>query len=128
MSSQASAAAPLTFEQFWKWLNSHRNCLVRAGSGDVMLFDHEMLHWDFFDEPEGEAVCQLIAGKALVGELVIERSEVLFVQASVDLDDPQRGHWMFECMAGGGGESVPLASFVLVHGMETPAGHAMLKH
>src|SRR5512140_1702468 len=101
MSTSATQASPLTFEQFWRWLQEHRNCLVRCGAGDAALFDHEALHWDFFDEEDGRAVCQVIFGKALIGELVIERSEVLFVQAQPDPEDPARNHWLFECVGGG---------------------------
>lgn len=124
----SATASPLTFDAFWRWLMDHRNCLVRAGSGDVMLMDHELLHWDFFDEDGGRAVCQLIFGKGLVGEVVIERSEVLFVQASPDVENPQSGHWLFECIGGPREDSYPLYAFVLSHGMESTQSHPVLKH
>ncbi len=128
MPSSTTGAAPLSFDLFWKWLQDHRNCLVRAGAGEAVLFDHESLHWDFFDEDDGRAVCQLISGKALVGELVVERSEVLFVQSSLDPEDPSRGYWVFECLGGPRDESFPLYHFVLTHGMEGAQGHQLLKH
>ena len=53
---------------------------------------------------------------------------MLFVQSSVDLDDPQRGHWLFECMGGPAEQNSALYSFVLVHGMEASQGHQLLKH
>jgi len=96
----SSTATPLTFDQFWRWLLEHRNCVVRAGAGDVALMDHELIHWDFFDEEDGRAVCQAILGKSLVGELVVERSEVVFVQASPDVETPNSGYWVFECIGG----------------------------
>jgi hypothetical protein len=126
--SSRTVAAPLTFDQFWRWLQEHRNCVVRAGSPDVMLMDADLLHWDFFDEEDGRAVAQLILGKALVGEVVVERSEVLFVQASPDVEAAQSGHWVFECFGGPREDAYPLYVFVTTHGMEAVQGHQALKH
>ena len=81
-----STPAPLTFDLFWTWLQDHSNCVVRAGAGEMSVFDHEALHWDFFEEDDGRAVCQAILGKVLVAEIVIERTDVLFVQTSPDLE------------------------------------------
>lgn len=129
MPSTTSTAAPLTFDAFWRFLTDHRNCLVRAGAGDTVLLDHESLHWDFFDEEDGRAVCQLVLGKALVGELVMERSDILFVQASPDVETPGQGYWLFECMGGPKDETYPVYHFVLSHGLEgTQASHQGLKH
>lgn len=125
---QSTPTQPLTFDQFWRWLMDHRNCVVRAGTADVALMDNELLHWDFFDEEDGRAVCQAIVGKSLVGELVIERSDVLFVQAQPDLENPTSGYWAFECIGGPREESYPLYHFVLTHGMEGAQGHQVLKH
>ena len=76
-----------------------------------------------------EQVVQLIVGKNLVGELVIERSEVLFVQVQPDLEDPQRGAFIFDCIGGPRDESYTLYHFVMSHSMEGASGqHAMLKH
>jgi hypothetical protein len=126
--SSSSSAAPLTFDAFWRWLAEHRNCVLRVGSNDVMLMDNELLHWDFFDEDDGRAVVQAIVGKALVGEVIIERSDVLFVQASPDLEQPGSQAWNFELIGGSKDENYPLFSFLLTHGMEGAAGHQVLKH
>lgn len=124
----SAQAAPLTFDAFWRWLAEHRNCIVRVGTSDLMLMDHDQLHWDLFDEEDGRAVVQAILGKSLVGELLIERSEVLLVQASPDLENPSSGYWIFECLGGNGPENYPLFVFVLTHGMEQAQGHQVLKH
>ena len=126
--SSSSSAAPLTFDAFWRWLAEHRNCVLRVGSNDVMLMDNELLHWDFFDEDDGRAVVQAIVGKALVGEVIIERSDVLFVQASPDLEQPGSQAWNFELIGGSKDENYPLFSFLLTHGLEGAAGHQVLKH
>lgn len=128
MPSPTPSNAPLTFDQFWRWLQDHRNCLVRAGAGEVTLFDNDNVHWDFFDEPDGRAVCQVILGKSLVGELVVERGEVVMVQAQADVEDPQRNNWVFECIGGTKDDAYPLYYFVLTHGMEGAPGHQVLKH
>jgi hypothetical protein len=129
MSSSGTQAAPLTFDAFWKWLADHRNCIVRVGAGDSVLFDHELSHWEFLEEPDGRAVVQLLVGKALVGELVIERADVLFVQTQPDVEDPARGHWVFDCIGGPRDDSYPLYHVVVSHSMDgAPSQHAMLKH
>lgn len=129
MPPSSSTAAPLTFDAFWRWLGDHRNCVLRIGSNDVVLMDHELVHWDFFDEDDGRAVVQAIVGKALVGEVVIERADILFVQASPDLEQPGSQAWNFELIGGSKDENYPLFSFLLTHGMEgTSAGHQVLKH
>lgn len=124
----STASAPLTFDQFWRWLSEHRNCLVRCGTADMQLFDHESLHWDFFDEDGGQAIVQGILGKALVGELIVERADVVFVQGTPDVENPQSGHWVFECQGGKKEESYPLYVFVMAHGMEGAGAHQPLKH
>ena len=127
-SSSKSTAAPLTFEAFWRWLQDHRNCLLRVGSNDVVLMDHELVHWDFFEEDDGSAVVQAILGKSLVGEAIIERTDILFVQASPDLEAPGSQAWNFECLGGSREESYPVWSFLMTHGMEGAQGHQALKH
>lgn len=94
----------------------------------MAVFDHDSLHWDFFDEDDGRAVCQVLLGKALVAEIVIERSDVLFVQSSSDPEDPTRNAWVFECVGGTRDDNYPLFTFVMTHGIEGPQGHQTLKH
>jgi hypothetical protein len=129
MPTSSSTAAPLTFDTFWRWVQDHRNCVLRVGSNDVMLMDNEMVHWDFFEEDDGRAVVQAILGKSLVGEVVIERSEVLFVQASPEVDPAGSQAWNFELIGGNKEENFPLFSFLVSHGIEGGAGgHQVLKH
>ncbi len=128
MTISTATPAPLTFDAFWRFVSEHRNCVVRAGSGDTVLLDHELIHWDFFEEEDGRAVCQAILGKALVGEVVIERGDVLFVQSSPDVENPGQGYWQFDCMGGPKDETYPVYTFVLSHGMEGTSAHQGLKH
>ena len=128
MSSSEAQTAPLTFERFWRWISEHPNCVVRAGTGEATLFDFDDYHWEFHDEEDGHAIVGLIRGKNLVGELVVDKATVLFVQSSIDVEAPQSGHWMFELIGGNKDEPVGVAFFVVSHGMESTAGHQMLKH
>lgn len=129
MAPPTSTAAPLTFDAFWRWLQEHRNCLMRVGSSDLVLMDHELVHWDFFEEDDGRAVVQAILGKALLGEVLIERADILFVQASPDLEQAGSQAWNFELIGGSKEESYPLFTFLLAHGLEgQAAGHQVLKH
>jgi hypothetical protein len=129
--STTTQTTPLTFDAFWRWLQDHRSCVLRVGAGDAVLFDHELGHWELFEEPDNRAVVQLVMGKGLVGELVIERADVLFVQVHPDPEDPQRQAFVFDCIGGPREDSYPLYHFVLSHGMDGGPGgaqHSMLKH
>ena len=128
MSSSESQSAPLTFDRFWRWPGEHPNCVVRAGTREATLFDFEDYHWEFHEEDDGHAVIGLIRGKNLVGEIAIDKSQVLLVQASIDVEQPQSGHWMFEVIGGNKDEPAGVAFFVMSHGMESSAGHQILKH
>lgn len=90
--------------------------------------DHELIHWDFFEEDDGRAVAQAYVGKSLIGELVMDRAEILFVQASPDRENPTSGDWTFECIGGPREDSYPLYTLLLTHGFEGSPGHEVLKH
>jgi hypothetical protein len=128
MTTKEAHAAPLTFDRFWRWLMEHPNCIVRVGSDDCTLLDHDDFHWDFVEEEEGSAVVQLVKGKVLVGELVFSRRDVLFVQASVDVEHAAQGYWLFELIGGPKDESYTVAHVLMSHGMEQQQGHQVLKH
>ena len=76
-----SVATTLSFETFWRWLNAHVNCILRAGTPEAVLFDHEDFHWTVTDEDEHTKVVQVARGKELVGELVVFPAEITYVQA-----------------------------------------------
>ncbi len=40
----------LAFDEFWRWLVLHPNCIVRAGTADSVLYDDDDLHWHFANE------------------------------------------------------------------------------
>ena len=70
----------LSFEEFWSWLVRHPNCILRAGTQDAVLYDDEEFHWHFAVEGPDTPLVQVIRGKRLVGELLIARDRIAYVQ------------------------------------------------
>jgi hypothetical protein len=118
----------LSFDAFWRWLWEHSNCILRAGSADAVLFDHEEFHWVLADEEERRAVVQLLRGKSLVGELVIQSSEVREVTVGPDPETADRGHFLFELLTGPKEDPFTEYHFVLSHGLEGNLGHTGFRH
>lgn len=118
----------LPFERFWRFLKEHPNCIVEAGTATSSLFDFEDLHWGLIQEEDGRAVAQLVRGKNLVGEIIIDPAEVAYVGASPDAEGAARGQWVFEAMGGNRDQEYVVAYFVLNHGLEELAKHEVLKH
>lgn len=118
----------LTFDAFWQWLQDHPNCILRAGSADAVLFDHEDFHWMLLEEEDRRAVVQVIRGKNLVGELVVFGRDVQSVQVTPDPETGDRGHFLVELMDGGKGEPQSLYHFVMSHGVDQVLSHTQLKH
>ena len=89
-------ANPLTlpFEKFWGWLQAHANCILRAGTPDSVLFDHEDYHWHLASEDEATLIVQLVRGKELVGELILLANEVAYVQCN----QREGEDYVFECV------------------------------
>jgi hypothetical protein len=113
---QSGAAIP--FEEFWVWLKQHPNCLLRAGSTDTFLYDHENFHWQFEEDADRNPNVLLVFGKTVVGELLIDTQDVLFVQAMPDKDSEQPGQFVFEVIGGSREEPFPVYHFLLTHGLE----------
>jgi len=117
----------VSFDRFWRWLTEHPHCVLRVGCSECALFDHENFHWGFSEE-EGQALVQVFFGKQPIGEMVIERSEVVSVQASIDSEEADKGLWLFEVMAGSKEEPFVAWHFLMAHSMEHTHKHAILKH
>jgi hypothetical protein len=77
----------LPFEKFWVWLQAHPNCIVRVGTPEVVLFDHDDFHWNLAIEDENTFVVQLAKAKELVGELVVFVSEIAYVHCDFNDND-----------------------------------------
>jgi hypothetical protein len=117
----------VSFDRFWRWVTEHPHCVLRVGCAECVLFDHESFHWGFSEE-EGQALVQVFFGKQPVGEMVIERSEVVSVEASIDTEEADKGLWLFEVMAGSKEESFVAWHFLMAHSMEHAHPQAILKH
>lgn len=117
MSVGVQVGQAIAFDQFWAWLKLHTNCILRAGTVECFLYDHEALHWQLEEDPDGNPNLLLILGKVVIGELVLETNEVLYVQVSRDkgTEEPQ---FIFEVVGGPREEPYPLYQFVLTHGFE----------
>lgn len=128
MTVTTEAGTALPFERFWRFLREHPNCILEAGTANTSLFDFEDFHWGLVQEDDGRVIAQALRGKNLVGELVIDPSEVTYVQASPDAEGGAHGQWIFEAMGGKGDEEYVAAFFVLAHGLEELGKHEVLKH
>lgn len=105
----------LTFEDFWPWLITHPNCVLRAGSRHAVIFDDDDYHWHFAQEDGGTHIVQVLRGKRLVGELVIRREGVAYVQGVLG---DQENEFVFELISGDEREQNIAFFFVLTHGFD----------
>lgn len=88
-------ATTMSFEKFWTWLRGHVNCIVRAGTPETVLFDHEDFHWTVLTEDDHTLLVQVSRGKELVGEVVVFPNEIAYVQTE---PGEQEGEFVFECV------------------------------
>ena len=114
----------LSFDQFWDWLILHPNCILRVGSPDAVLYDDEDYHWQFTQEGLEAPVIQVLRGKRLVGELLVIREPITYVQGSTG---EVGGEYVFELIAETETDRIAAYFFVLSHGYdveqdEVPAG------
>lgn len=89
----AAVATTLTFDKFWQWITGHANCIVRAGTPETVLMDHDDFHWTLLSEDDHTKVVQLARAKDLVGELLVFSAEIAYVQVEQSETD---GEWLFE--------------------------------
>ncbi len=122
MAVTVETGTTVAFDRFWRWLERHANCILRAGTPDAFLYDADDLHWHLDEDEDRVPAVQLLRGKQLLGEIAIEARDVLFVQARPD-PDGEDGQTLFEIVAGGGEEPFPVYHFVLAHGFDEEAAH-----
>jgi hypothetical protein len=108
----------LPFDVFWSWLANHPNCILRAGTPEAIVYDDDDLHWHFGAEGEGTFVVQVLRGKRLIGELLVEMEQVAYVEGTAG---KQEGEWVFELISETESERVAAYFFVLAHGYEVEA-------
>ncbi len=111
---KAQTGTTVPFERFWQWVQAHPNCIVRAGTPDVVLFDDEDLHWHFGVESDEVFLVQVIRGKTIMGELLLQPAEIAYVQMEAQDDE----EYLFELIAETPTERVSVYHFVLSHGYD----------
>jgi hypothetical protein len=109
-----SVPQTLPFEQFWRWLCAHHNCIVRSGTPDCLLFDAEDYHWHLFTEEDGAHIVQLVRGKELVGEIVLIPTDIAYVQTEASEQDEH----LFECVIESADSREVAYHFVMAHGFD----------
>lgn len=105
----------LTFEVFWSWLLGHPNCILRAGTPEAVVYDDEDLHWHFASEGPQTLVVQVIRGKRLIGELLVEPEQVSYIQGA---GGEREDEYVFELISESETERVVSYFFVLSHGYD----------
>jgi len=113
---KAAQAGPISlpFDKFWAWVSAHPNCIVRAGTPDVLLFDHDDFHWHLAAEDERTHVVQLARGKELVGELVMLVEDIAYVNCEMAEND----EFICECVVENESRRDIAYHFVMSHGYD----------
>jgi hypothetical protein len=128
MSVTVETGTTLAFDRFWRWLKHHANCIVRAGTVDTYLHDQDAFHWHLEEDAERNPVVQVVSGKLLVAEMVLDVRDLLYVEATPESAGAQ-GHYVFELIGGSKEEPYAVYHFVVAHGFEDEGRHpAGLKH
>ena len=109
----------LSFEDFWEWIVLHPNCILRAGIQNSVIYDDEDYHWHFAQDDPDAFLVQVIRGKRLVGEFVVSREEVAYVQS---VAGDQEGEVLFEAIAAEEAETPLVCFFVMSHGFDVEMG------
>jgi len=105
----------LPFDQFWNWLMTHPNCIVRVGTPEVQLYDDADLHWTFAAWEGTTLVVQVLRGKRIVGELFIDPEHVSYVQGVLgEIEDEH----IFELVAESETDRLVTYYFVMAHGYD----------
>lgn len=109
----------LPFETFWRWLLAHPNCILRAGTPETALYDDEHLHWNFATYESGTLVVQMLHGKRLVGDLVVDPEMVAYVQS---MEGDEEGEHMFELISETETDRTAVYFFAMAHGYDDETG------
>jgi len=109
----------LSFDEFWAWIVRHPNCILRAGTQDTVLYDDEDYHWHFAVEEPDTPLVQVLRGKRLLGELLIARDRIAFVQG---VPGDVEGEHVFDLVVDTEAEPLTAYFFVVSHAYEPAAG------
>jgi len=109
----------LSFEDFWNWLVTHPNCILRAGTPETVIYDDEDLHWHFAAEDPETLLVQVLRGKRFVAELLIRPEQVTYVQGAATAREDE---YSFEAISETERERFAAYFFVLAHGYDEQEG------
>ena len=105
----------LPFETFWNWVITHPNCILRAGTPESVLYDDDDLHWHFASEETATLLVQVLRGKRLIGELLVDPDQITYVQG---VAGEHEGEHVFELISETEKDRIAAYFFVLAHGYE----------
>lgn len=108
------SSVTVPFDKFWGWLQLHCNCILRAGTPEVVMFDHDDFHWHLAAEDENVLLVQLIRGKELVSEIVVLPNEITYVQC----ESGDSEEFVFECVVETEAAREVAYHFVMAHGYD----------
>jgi hypothetical protein len=114
----------LDFDAFWTWLQQHPNCLISAATPDASLYDDDTLHW-FVGPDRSHLVVQLILGKRLIGEVLIDPERISYVQVH---GEEREGEFVFEAIWEHASDRLAAYTFVLKHGLDDETEDAEPTH
>lgn len=110
----------IPFDVFWSWVVGHPNCIARVGTPEAILYDDDDLHWRFETDEDNRCMVQLVRGKHLVGELIVEPDSVAYVEES---EGDIEGEFHFDLISEEEEERLVAWYFVLSHGYEGEDTH-----
>jgi hypothetical protein len=100
---------------FWAWLMTHPNCILRAGTPEAVVYDDQDIHWAFGVEEPETLVVQAVRGKRPLGEILVVPEQVAWVKGFTgDLE----GEYIFELMSESDAEPFAAYFFVMSHGLD----------
>lgn len=115
-SSTVDAPPALPFSTFWTWLKRHTGCILRAGTPDIYICDHEIFHWQIEEDSEGNPDISLFFGKTRIAELIIEARLIQFANLMRAGDPENPEHVLVQIIGNEPGEEpCVLALFLMSH-------------
>ncbi len=105
----------LSFQVFWDWIVLHPNCILRAGTPEAVIYDEQDLHWHFGTENSDTLIVQVIRGKRLMGELLVQPEQVTYVQGFAGEHEDEH---IFELVSETEKQRLACYFFVLSHGFD----------
>ena len=108
----------MTFDEFWEFLQGHFNCVLRAGTHDMAVFDDDSVHWRFLNFETDSFLIQVGRGKLAVAEFVVHPSRVTYVQVS-ELGPEE---FLYELVYDDDGMIEVVYFFVLTHDFDADEG------